>query len=321
MKLLDVVVVGELNADLILTGLPGLPALGELKLARGMCLTLGSASAIFASNIARLGMKVGFVGKVGADEIGEFIVQRLQRERVDVSRIIHADGATTGICVSLSFPGEYAQASYPGVRETFTLADVDMDFVISARHLHLSSYYIQPGMIPGCPELFRKAKEEGLSTSLDPDTDPSGLWDESIYRVLEYVDVFLPNEVEALKISGQRDLGSALQELAKRVKTVAIKRGRDGAVLQNQQVRLSATGFPVDPVDTTGAGDSFNAGFLFQYLQGGSLETCLQWGNACGALSTRAMGGTTSFPTRDEVDRFLAENSSESCPATLGQLR
>jgi sugar/nucleoside kinase (ribokinase family) len=321
MKRLDVVVVGELNADLILIGLPGLPALGELKLARGMCLTLGSASAIFASNIARLGLKVGFVGKVGADEIGEFIVQCLQRERVDVSRIKREDGAATGICVSLSFQGEYAQASYPGVRETFTLADVDMDFVMRARHLHLSSYYIQPGMISGCPELFRKAKEEGLSTSLDPDTDPSDEWNESIYRVLEYVDVFLPNEVEALKISGQRDLESALQRLGQRVHMVVVKRAGKGAVLRRRQVTLASTGFPVDSVDTTGAGDSFNAGFLFQYLQGSSLETCLQWGNACGALSTRAMGGTTSFPTRDDVGRFLADHSSESCPVTPGQLR
>ena len=320
MKPLDVVVVGELNADLILIGLPGLPALGELKLAKGMCLTLGSASAIFASNIARLGLNVGFVGKVGADEIGEFIVRSLQRERLDVSHITRENAAATGICVSLSFQGEYAQASYPGLRETFTLADVDMDFVLSARHVHLSSYYLQKGMTAGCPELFRKAKEKGLSTSMDPDTDPSGRWDKSIYRVLERVDVFLPNEREALKISGQNNLGSAMQELGQRVEILVIKRGGKGAVLQKHHVTLTSGGFPVEVVDTTGAGDSFNAGFLFQYLQGGSLETCLRWGNACGALSTQAMGGTTSFPARDKVDRFLAENTSASDLETSGQL-
>jgi sugar/nucleoside kinase (ribokinase family) len=319
-KPLDVVVVGELNADLILIGLPGLPALRELKLAKGMCFTLGSASAIFASNIARLGIKVGFVGKVGADEIGEFIVRSLQREGVDVSRIIRENATATGICVSLSFQGEYAQASYPGVRETFTSADVDMDFVLSARHLHLSSYYLQKGLTAGCPELFRKAKEEGLSTSLDPDTDPSGLWDKSICRVLEYVDVFLPNEREALEISGQTNLGSALREFGQRVKIVVIKRGDEGAVLKKQHLTLTSRGFPVEVVDTTGAGDSFNAGFLFQYLQESSLETCVRWGNACGALSTRAMGGTTSFPTRDEVDQFLAENTSENGLLTPGPL-
>jgi len=304
-KAFDVVVVGELNVDLVLNGLAKLPELGSCIRARDMNLTLGSASAIFACNIARLGARVGFVGKVGGDSFGGLVLDSLRGGGVDVSRVIIDKGARTGVCVSLSYPGEYAQASYAGVRETFSLPDVDMDYVLSARHLHLSSYYIQPALIPGCPQLFRTAKEHGLSTSLDPDGDQTGRWDAAIYDVLDNVDVFLPNEREARCISGRVEIEEALETLCRHSRTVVIKRGTEGAIARNGDTLRSWPAFPVDAVDTTGAGDSFNAGFVWQMLNGGGLDDCLRLGNACAALSTRALGGTTSFPTLEEAETFL----------------
>ena len=307
---MDICVVGELNVDLVLTGLSSLPGYGELRLAKDMRFALGSSSAIFACNAARLGAKVGFVGKVGDDEFGDFLLKCLRQANVDTSRIIRKLGGRTGICVVMSFPKEYAMASFPGIRETFCLEDVDVDYVRTARHMHMSSYYIQPALRPGAPELFRKAKEAGLTTSLDPDHDPSGKWD-GIQDVLPNVDLFLPNELEATYVGGGGDLDSALTRLRALSKIIVVKSGSKGVRVVTQDRSISAPGFPVTPIDTTGAGDSFNAGFVYQYLQGAPLDTCAMWGNASGAMSTLALGGTAGFPTRDQVEQFLKQRAAE----------
>ena len=310
-KDLDVVVAGELNVDLILTGLSAIPELGQCKLSKDVLFTLGSASAIFACNIARLGLNVGFVGKIGDDFLGEFILQSLNDRNIDTSQIIKDHNAKTGICVSLSFPEDYAMASYPGVRESFKLADIDFDYILRAKHLHMSSYYLQPGMQKGCSELFKHAKEAGLTTSLDPDSDPDGIWDNSIFDVLKYIDVFLPNEQEALNISMCADIESALFRLNETVKTVVIKAGKNGVWAMDHTGKIHLDGFKVDVVDTTGAGDSFNSGFIYKYLKGSDIEDCTLWGNACAAISITQLGGTTAFPDISELQQFLAERKEE----------
>ena len=310
-KNLDVVVVGELNVDLILTGLASLPEMGKCKLSEDMSFTLGSASAIFASNIARLGLKVGFVGKIGDDFFGDYILKSLTSRNVDTSRIIRDRNAKTGICVSLSFPENYAMASYPGVRETFRLSDIDFDYISTARHMHMSSYYLQKGMQEGSPELFRKAKESGLTTSFDPDSDPSCLWDRSIFETLKYVDIFLPNETEALKISKCKDVKSALDMLCKIVNIMVIKTGKNGVWTKNRNKTIHTSAFNIDVIDTTGAGDSFNSGFIHQYLLGSDIGKCALLGNACAAISTTKPGGIAAFPDINELQQFLSERTEE----------
>jgi sugar/nucleoside kinase (ribokinase family) len=312
MKNLDIVVVGELNVDLILTGLPSLPEMGKCKISKDFHFSLGSASAIFASNISRLGLDVGFIGKIGNDDFGDFILNSLQKRNVDTTQIIQETEAKTGICVVLSFPDNYAMASYAGVRETLTLSDVDLDYISRAKHLHMSSYYLQTGMQKGCIELFRKAKEQGLTTSLDPDSDPSGKWDESIFEVLKYVDIFLPNEREARHISKCDTIEKALNFLSRIVKTVVIKSGEDGVWVKSNNKIIHADIFKVNVVDTTGAGDSFNSGFIYQFYKGSVIEDCILWGSACAAISTTASGGTTAFPNQLELEQFLTERKAES---------
>ncbi|HYA25666.1 MAG TPA: carbohydrate kinase family protein [Terriglobales bacterium] len=308
---MDVVVVGELNADLVLTGLTSLPAYGEVRLAKDMRFALGSSSAIFACNLARLGMEVGFVGKLGADETGDFLLQSLRDRGVDTSQIVRSPAGRTGICVVMSFPHEYAMASFPGIRETFCLEEVNLDYVKTARHMHMSSFYLQTALRPGCHKLFYLAKEAGLTTSLDPDVDPSSKWNGEMREVLPYVDIFLPNEQEAARISGETDPADALNSLCRLSRTVVIKRGAKGVLTKCGERKVEVPGFSVRPVDTTGAGDSFNAGFVFQFIQGAPLAECVAWGNACGALSTRALGGTEGFPTRTEVEQFFSERGEE----------
>jgi sugar/nucleoside kinase (ribokinase family) len=303
----DIVVVGELNVDLVLIGLPSLPTYREIRLAKDMRFALGGASGLFACNVARLGTKVGFVGKVGADEFGDFLLRCLQQCGVDTSHVIRDSSGRTGICVCLSFPDEYAMASYPGIRETFCVDDIDFDYVKTARHLHMSSFYLQPALQAGCPKLFLWAKDAGMSTSLDPDHDPHGRWDNGMRDLLPHLDVFLPNEHEAKCIASVDDVVCAAEKLRTMARTVVIKRGDKGALAATPDRTLSVPAFAVRPVDTTGAGDSFNAGFLFQYLRGSSLEKCLKWGNACGALSTQAVGGLAAFPAPQEVEKFLLD--------------
>ena len=303
---MDIVVVGDLNVDLVLTGLPALPAYRELRVAKGMRFVLGGSSGIFACNAARLGASVGFVGKVGADEFGDFLLRRLEQSGVDTSHLVRSRSGRTGICISMSFPEEYAMVSYAGIRESFRVEDVDFDYVKTARHLHMSGFYLLPGMWAGLVRLFREAKQAGLTTSLDPDHDSSGKWDGGIRDLLPYVDFFFPNEYESLSITGAGDIETAAARLRGLAATTVIKRGAEGVLVVSGSTTVSAPAFRITPVDTTGAGDSFNAGFVFQFLQGAPLEQCIRWGNACGALSTQALGGTESFPNRSQVEQFLA---------------
>ena len=302
---MDIVVVGDLNVDLVLTGLPALPAYRELRVAKGMRFALGGSSGIFACNAACLGSRVGFVGKVGEDEFGDFLQCRLKESGVDTSHLVRGRTERTGICISMSFPEEYAMVSYAGIRETFRLEDVNLEYVKTARHLHMSGYYLLPAMRPGVVSLFREAKQAGLTTSLDPDHDASGKWDNGIGELFPFVDFFFPNEHESLCITGSSDLGTAATRLRGGPANTVIKRGAEGALVVSGSTTLSVPAFRVKPVDTTGAGDSFNAGFIFQFLQDATLEKCVRWGNACGALSTQALGGTEGFPNVSEVERFL----------------
>ena len=309
---MDIVVVGDINVDLIFTGLPSLPSFGELKHAKSMRVTLGGSSAIFAYNIARLGAATGFVGKVGKDHLGDFLVETLNTAGVDTSRIVRDSTLPTGICVSMSFPNDYAMVSYPGIRESFSLKEIDIEYVKRARHLHMSSFYLQPGLQPGSLELFRQAKHAGLTTSLDPDNDPHQTWTGGMHQLLHDVDLFLPNEVEATKIARTAELEAAGRFLAGFGHTAVIKAGAKGVCVFCADKQIRAPAFAIQPVDTTGAGDSFNAGFIFQHLLSAPLAKCIAWGNACGALSTRALGGTEAFPIASEVEQFLAERAHEA---------
>jgi len=309
----DVVVVGELNADLILQDIPSFPEIGKEKLAKNMILTMGSASAILATNIARLGLKVGFVGKLGRDQLGKIVTDTLKERKVDCSGIAEDGSVQTGVTVVLSFPKDYAMITYMGAMDSFSLEDVDFNYLKKARHMHFSSFYLQPKMRPRCAELFSRAKEMGLSTSLDPGWDPQEKW-EDILPVLRYVDVFLPNEQEMIHISGTPTVEEALKKISQAIPTIVVKRGSQGALCMNKGQTLGVGAYQITPVDTTGAGDSFNSGFLYQWLTGGNLHNCMKYGAACGAIATTKIGGATASPSLAELDTFFAEHRENIFP-------
>lgn len=310
MPTLDVVAVGELNADLILTAPRITPEFGHDKPLEDYALTLGSSTALAAHGLGRLGARVGFVGVAGQDAFGELVVRHLREAGVDVSRIQLRQELRTGLTVSLSEPGDRALLTYPGSIAALRLADMDWDYLRSFRHLHLASYFILTALRQDIPALFRRAKEYGLTTSLDTGWDEAGAFGADLEEALPYVDVFLPNAEEARAITGLGDIRQALADLAQRIPTVAVKLGAQGAMAQRGEEFAQAAGFSVRARDTTGCGDAFDAGFLFGLLQGLPLSQCLTLGNACGALVATQLGGAAGFPTLTELTRFLRERGA-----------
>ena len=301
-----VLVVGEINLDLILSNYQAFPALGREVLVEDVVSTLGSASAIFAVGLARLGTPVAFLGKVGADQAGEQCLQAMRAGGVDVSRVIKDAALKTGLTVSITSARERALVSYLGAIAALTGADVPDSAFSGFDHLHVSSYFLQQGLRPAIASLFARARERGLTTSLDPGFDPSERWEADLRQALRSVDVFFPNEVELCALGGEAQPLDALQRLQNGRTLIVAKLGGAGCAAHEGAALVSVPAFPVETVDTTGAGDSFDAGFVHAWLQGKPLRECLRWGAACGALSTRGLGGTARQADRAEVEALLA---------------
>ncbi len=292
----DVLVVGELNVDIILNDIDGFPEVGKEKLARRMVTTLGSSSAIFASNLSKLGASVAFVGKVGGDAHGDLILRSLQTQGVHTDGVLRDESVDTGATLVLNYGEDRAMITYPGAMEQLTIADITDDALAQARHLHFSSYFLQPGLRPAVGELFRRAKALGLTTSLDPQWDPEERWELDVAEILPHVDVFLPNEKELLFLTRASTMDEALATLREVAHCVVVKHGNQGSyVWQDQQLRHQPPFLNEEVVDAIGAGDSFNAGFIREFVRGGSPEACQTFGNLIGALSTTQSGGTAAF--------------------------
>ncbi|MGH9501230.1 MAG: carbohydrate kinase family protein [Terriglobales bacterium] len=305
----DVTIAGELNLDLILYGLPDvLPPEREL-LADRMMLTLGSSSAIVAHNLSAQGSRVGFQSLIGEDSLGQIALDRLAEGGVDVSHVRRSHGpAATGLTVMLPREGWRNILTYAGTIAELSLKDLDFDYLSDARHFHLSSFYLQLALQPGIGELFRRLKAAGLTISVDTNDDPQDLWGGGLKDLLQYVDVLLPNEREATRITGTDDPESAIQHLAAMVPLVVVKLGQEGALAQRGKERFTSPPLKVAAVDTVGAGDSFDAGFLHEYVRGSDLQTCLASGNRAGALSVTRPGGTEAFRDKTYRESFLREH-------------
>jgi len=305
----DVTIAGELNLDLILYGLPEeMPVEREL-LAERMVLTLGSSSAIVAHNLASLGSRVGFQSRIGDDQLGQMALERLGRAGVDVSRVRRIPAPTqTGITVILPHTSGRNILTYAGSIAELTLSDLDLKSLSDSRHLHLSSYYLQKALQPQVGKLFRELKAAGLTISLDTNDDPEDRWEGGLRDVFADVDVFLPNSREACRIVGTQDLELAVNRLAELIPLVVVKLGPEGAMAQRGKEKVVSPAIRVTAVDPVGAGDSFDAGFLHQYLQGADLATCLAAGNLAGALSTTGPGGTEAFRDSAHRERFFREH-------------
>lgn len=298
----DVLVVGELNVDLILNSIDSFPEMGKEKLAKEMTLTLGSSSAIFASNLSALGAKVAFLGKIGNDAFGNLVKDSLSAKKVNTDYLITSDKWNTGATIVLNYSEDRAMVTYPGAMEHLTINDISEEAISSAKHLHFSSYFLQPGIQKDIVALFKMAKEKGLTTSLDIQWDPNEKWDFNYKEVLPFVDIFLPNEQETLLLTGESELDNAINRLAPYSKNIVVKLGSKGSIVSaNSKSTFKKSFLNDNVVDAIGAGDSFNAGFIFKFINGYNIDECQTFGNLTGAINTTAAGGTAAFNNYEQI--------------------
>lgn len=302
--LFDILVAGEINPDLILTG-DVKPEFDQVeKLVDSSALTIGSSSAIFSCGAARLGLVVAIIGVCGQDIFGRFMLEEMQKREVDVSNVIVRKGQT-GLSVILSSGVDRAILTHPGLIPALRASDIPDALLRKTRHLHVASYFLQTNLQPGLPDLFRRARELGLTTSLDTNYDPSEKWI-GFDELLAVTNVFLPNEKEAVSLSRKANIDLAADDLGPRVESLAVKLGAEGALGVNASQKVKVASIPVKVVDTVGAGDSFNAGFLYGYLHKWGLAKALRLACVCGALSTQKAGGTEAQPTLEEAMKYVS---------------
>lgn len=296
----DILVAGEINPDLILTGNVE-PAFDQVeKLVDSAELTIGSSSVIFACGAARFGLKVAFIGKCGDDIFGQFTLAEMKSRGVDIGNVIVVPGGSTGLSVILNRGSDRAILTSPGLMSALAAEDIPDSLLRQARHLHVASYFLQKSLQPGLPQLFENARGLGMTTSLDTNYDPARQW-LGFDELLAVTNVFLPNQTEACSIAREEEVEKAAGQLSGQVETLVIKLGADGAlgVRNGQMIRVPS--LPIKVVDTIGAGDSFDAGFIYGYLHDWPLEKSLRAAAVCGALSTRKPGGTAAQATLEEM--------------------
>ena len=309
----DVLVLGDLNPDLVLRG-DVVPRFGQAEqLLDAADLVLGGSASITAHALARLGRSTRIGALTGCDMFGDAAIGLLSAQGVDTDAVIRDPGQSTGVTVVLSQGQERAILTFPGAIAALSV-DQAMGLVESAaadgaRHLHVSSFFLQPALAPGLVAVLERAHVLGLSTSLDPNFDPAEQWD-GVEQLLPHLDVILPNRSETLAIAGRiagrsfDDPADAGQLLASRGPVVVIKDGRNGALQVNADGSLHRDlGSPVDAIDTTGAGDTFGAAYLDSLLRGLPAAECLRRAVLAGALSTTAVGGTAGQPTLDQLEQ------------------
>jgi sugar/nucleoside kinase (ribokinase family) len=309
MKKFDLLVAGEINPDLILTDPNLKPQLKQVEiLVEDATLTTGSSSVIFACGAARLGLRVAFIGVVGKDLFGAFMLEVLESRGVDVSHVIVDENQVTGLSVILNRTNDRSILTHLGAINALRGEQVTDALLTQTRHLHVASYFLQTSLQPGMADLFQRAQALELTTSLDTNWDPEEKW-VGVDELLKLTTVFLPNENEALSLTGASTVEEAAERLAAHASIVAVKMGADGGLVYDGETLYRAPIIPVDVLDTVGAGDTFDAGFIYGFLQGWPLERCLKLGVVCGSLSTRMAGGITSQPVLDEALRFLDDRS------------
>ncbi len=307
-KRFDVLVAGELNIDLILDQLETFPVVGKEIIAGKSLLTLGSSAAIFASNLSAFGSSVSFCGRIGSDSFADKILHDLKAKNVYTVYISKSTTADTGITVAFNYNQDRAMVTYPGAMLELKGSDITDDMLASAKHLHVSSIFLQPALKSGLTALFKRAKQCALTTSLDTQWDPAEEWEFDKENLLPHVDVFLPNIEELKNITQQSSVEDAVKSLKDYANIIVVKDGINGAFVFHKGEYFHQPAFiNHDFADAIGAGDSFNAGFIHRFLQKQSLKSCAELGAVSGAINTTSSGGTTAFSNPETIKKIALE--------------
>lgn len=306
----DVYVYGDINVDLIIPNVSKFPLPGQEDVVASMDTYVGGGAALFTLGLGKLKLNPVFQGTVGDDCYGRFILEEFQKKNVDTQLIGISQQNKTGISLSFTNEADRAFLTYRGTNDEIDLSKIRLDMVRQAGHIHLTGYmgsrnhqqYI---------ELVKNIKKDGSTTiSFDVGWDDEEEWYSGIYELFPYVDVLFMNETEAVHYAGKDTVEEAAADFAKTCPLVVVKLGKKGSIARYQDTWYEAKPYTVQAVDTTGAGDSFNAGFIYGFVREKEVMECLQCGNGCGALSVTRPGGNTGFPTKEELTAFLAEREA-----------
>jgi sugar/nucleoside kinase (ribokinase family) len=298
----DIVIPGNYFCDIIFTGIPSLPALGNEIYAQDVNVAPGGVMNSVVA-LCRLDVNVGWIGSLGNDFFSRFALEQAIAEGLDTSLLRHQESGQRRVTVSLSYPNERAFVTY--VDPAADVVDMALEALEKATfpHLHFTGLTVDErvtGLIATC-------RERGIEVTMDCQYREETLETPLVREILSSIDVFMPNATEAQRLTRTDTLGDAVNILSGIVPRLVVKDGANGAVSWWEGQRYHEPGLSLAVVDTTGAGDVFNAGFLAAYLQGRGIQECLQWGNFSGGMSTTAAGGTTNAPTLEQLQAWLAE--------------
>lgn len=305
---LDCLCAGIIVADTICQPIERLPAAGGLTKTNRIEFSIGGCSANLAVDLVRLGLKVGLSGRVGQDLFGREVRDRLTTAGVETSGLEMSETAPTSSTFVLNVKGEDRRFIHcVGANAEYDGQEVSEDAIRQARSLFVGGFCLLESLTPECViRLFRVARDAGVITILNvviSESTDTMAW---LNPVLPWTDVFICNNDEAHRITGASDpidQTAALRELG--AKTAIVTQGDRGAILITDDTRLKAGVYPVQPVDSTGTGDAFAAGYLYGLLRGEEISQCLKFGTALGASCVRSMGATTGVFNAKELAEFV----------------
>jgi len=313
---IDVACVGILVTDILSDILPKLPDPGELISVKEIYLATGGCASNTAVSLSKIGLKAGVIGKVGNDIFGDFVINYLKENGVDISTVSRSkEKATSKTIILLTADEDRRFIHNFGANADFGLDDIDLNYVCQAKALYVGGYLVLPRLNQASLiKLFKLAKEKNISTFLDvvvPGPDPDLI--NQCKEAFSYTDYFLPNQDEARILTGKEDPESQAEVFLKYnpEMVVVITMGREGALIRTKDKVIRSKVYKVDIVDPSGGGDAFDAGFIFGILQGWNLEKTLQFASAMGASAVTAIGCTTGVFTKDEALKFIQENKLE----------
>ncbi|KRE49932.1 carbohydrate kinase family protein [Paenibacillus sp. Soil724D2] len=310
MNKFDAVVIGDANIDLVVVGCNQIPLPGQEIFVEDMLMHVGGGAALFTISLAKLGLHVAFNGVLGDDGYGHYIREQFGRYGIDTSLILTSQTSRTGITIAINPEQDRSFITYAGSNAEMQVSELDLAQVASGRHVHVTGYRGRRNH-DEFVAMAKKLKEMGVTLSCDVGWDDTGEWYSGVFELMRYVDVFLMNETEAHHYTGFEHIDDSLGYMSGFCKHVVVKLGPKGAVAMKDGLQSSCPGFSVKALDTTGAGDSFNAGYIYGFLTGLNVETCLLYGNVCGAMSVEAYGGSTGTPDQEGLEAFIRQNKEQ----------
>jgi len=293
---LQCLVIGDLNTDIIVSNLNGYPELGKEILARNFYVNVGGSGGIFAAVLSGLGVKTSIISKIGSDFFGNFLIAEMKKYGVNTGNLIVENGKETGATVSLSYGNDKSQISKLDLIKSLKTDEISFDNFTNLRHVHFSSYYMMDNLKKGYVDTVKKIKSKfsNVTFSLDTNNDPEDKWGQEVYNVIKNIDILFLNKKEVLKISGENDIEAAIEKLSKFVDKVIVKMGREGYLAKINKKYYK--GECINKLnknfkDSTGAGDNFDAGFIYGYINNFGIEKSLKIANVVGEKSVEYFGG------------------------------